>query len=150
MNCRADRAEFLATFSATWVDDARPQPAAAPDGPTVVLPRFAVWLVPSFETLNLAIHALLISAERPCPPRSVPGLYTCQAVSSFRRHLRAGVREQRPTSLPDKGPTSARGHRFVLSGIAQLPWGSKPRPSLRCRCRPYNIHTARTDNGDGP
>jgi len=122
---------------------------------TVVPPRFAgLGLFSSFETLNLAhYNALLISARKDLANRvQFQASYTLsRAVSLSDDIFEPGVPQNSDDLAADKGPTlrDAR-HRFVLSGIVQLPLGFETSTIAALQSgRPYNITTGTDDNGDG-
>ncbi|HYL11735.1 MAG TPA: TonB-dependent receptor [Terriglobales bacterium] len=125
-----------------------------PDG-TVVPPPFpGLGLFSSFQTTNIShYNALQVSARKNLDRRVQFQLsYTLsKAVSLSDDIFEPGVPQDSNNIFADKGPTlrDAR-HRFVLSGIINLPWGFQTSNIVALQSgRPFNITTGSDDNGDG-
>jgi len=125
-----------------------------PDG-TVVLPPFpGLGLFTSFQTTNIShYNALQVSARKNLDRRVQFQLsYTLsKAVGLSDDIFEPGVPQDSNNIFADKGPTlrDAR-HRFVLSGIVNLPWGFQTANILSMQSgRPFNITIGNDVNGDG-
>src|SRR5437660_12544024 len=111
-------------------------------------------LVTSFQSTNISqYNALQVSARKNLDKRVQFQLsYTLsKAVGLSDDIFEPGVPQDSNNIFADKGPTlrDAR-HRFVLSGIINLPWGFQTANILSLQSgRPFNITTGTDDNGDG-
>jgi len=111
-------------------------------------------LFTSFQSTNISqYNALQVSARKNLDKRVQFQLsYTLsKAVGLSDDIFEPGVPQDSNNIFADKGPTlrDAR-HRFVLSGIVNLPLGFQTSNILAIQSgRPFNITTGTDDNGDG-
>ena len=125
-----------------------------PQSATRVAPFPSLGLFTSFQTTNIShYNALQVSARKNLDQRVQFQLsYTLsKAVGLSDDIFEPGVPQDSNNIFADKGPTlrDAR-HRFVLSGIINLPWGFQAANILSLQSgRPFNITTGSDDNGDG-
>src|SRR5438270_4221763 len=125
-----------------------------PQSATRVAPFPSLGLFTSFQTTNIShYNALQVSARKNLDQRVQFQLsYTLsKAVGLSDDIFEPGVPQDSNNIFADKGPTlrDAR-HRFVLSGIINLPWGFQTANILSLQSgRPFNITTGSDDNGDG-
>ena len=111
-------------------------------------------LFTSFQSTNIShYNSLQISARKSLEKRVQFQLaYTLsKAVGLSDDIFEPGVPQDSNNIFADKGPTlrDAR-HRFVLSGIVNLPLGMQTSNILAIQSgRPFNISTGTDDNGDG-
>src|SRR5438445_371522 len=111
-------------------------------------------LFTSFQTTNISqYNGLQVSARKNLDKRVQFQLsYTLsKAVGLSDDIFEPGVPQDSNNIFADKGPTlrDAR-HRFVLSGIVNLPLGMQTSNILAIQSgRPFNITTGTDDNGDG-
>ena len=111
-------------------------------------------LFSSFQTTNIShYNALQLSARKRLEKHVQFQLsYTLsKAVSLSDDIFEPGVPQDSNNIFADKGPTlrDAR-HRFVLSGIVELPLGLQTSNIISLQSgRPFNITTGTDDNGDG-
>jgi len=125
-----------------------------PQSATRVAPFPSLGLFTSFQTTNIShYNALQVSARKNLDQRVQFQLsYTLsKAVGLSDDIFEPGVPQDSNNIFADKGPTlrDAR-HRFVLSGIINLPWGFQTANILSLQSgRPFNITTGSDDSGDG-
>ncbi len=125
-----------------------------PDGTVVPPPYPSLGLFTSFQTTNIShYNALQVSARKNLSKRAQFQIaYTLsKAVGLSDDIFEPGVPQDSNNIFADKGPTlrDAR-HRFVLSGIVNLPWGFQNANIVALQSgRPFNIATGTDDNGDG-
>jgi hypothetical protein len=124
------------------------------DGIVVPPPYPGLGLFSSFETLNIShYNALQVSARKNLDRRvQFQVSYTLsQAMGLSDDIFEPGVPQDSNNLFADKGPTlrDAR-HRFVLSGIINLPGGLQTSNIVALQSgRPFNITTGVDNNGDG-
>src|SRR5438128_4256871 len=125
-----------------------------PQSATRVAPFPSLGLFTSFQTTNIShYNALQVSARKNLDQRVQFQLsYTLsKAVGLSDDIFEPGVPQDSNNIFADKGPTlrDAR-HRFVLSGIVNLPLGMQTSNILAIQSgRPFNVTTGTDDNGDG-
>ena len=111
-------------------------------------------LFTSFQNTNIShYNGLQVSARKNLDKRvQFQVSYTLsKAVGLSDDIFEPGVPANSDDIFADKGPTlrDAR-HRFVLSGIVNLPWGFQTSNIVSLQSgRPFNITTGTDDNGDG-
>ena len=125
-----------------------------PQSTTRVAPFPSLGLFSSFQTTNIShYNALQVSARKNLDKRvQFQVAYTLsKAVGLSDDIFEPGVPQDSNNIFADKGPTlrDAR-HRFVVSGIVNLPFGFQTANIVALQSgRPYNITTGTDDNGDG-
>src|SRR3989475_2228062 len=125
-----------------------------PQSATRVAPFPSLGLFTSFQSTNIShYNGLQVSARKNLDKRiQFQVSYTLsKAVGLSDDIFEPGVPQDSNNIFADKGPTlrDAR-HRFVLSGIINLPWGFQTANILSLQSgRPFNITTGSDDNGDG-
>src|SRR2546422_71183 len=125
-----------------------------PQRATRVAPFPSLGLFTSFQTTNIShYNALQVSARKNLDQRVQFQLsYTLsKAVGLSDDIFEPGVPQDSNNIFADKGPTlrDAR-HRFVMSGIVNLPLGLQTANIVALQSgRPFNITTGTDNNGDG-
>jgi outer membrane receptor protein involved in Fe transport len=125
-----------------------------PQSATRVAPFPSLGLFTSFQATNLShYNGLQVSARKNLDKRlQFQASYTLsKAVGLSDDIFEPGVPQDSNNIFADKGPTlrDAR-HRFVLSGIVNLPLGFQTANIVALQSgRPFNITTGTDDNGDG-
>ena len=125
-----------------------------PQSATRVAPFPSLGLFTSFQSTNIShYNGLQVSARKNLDKRiQFQVSYTLsKAVGLSDDIFEPGVPQDSNNIFADKGPTlrDAR-HRFVLSGIVNLPLGFQTANIVALQSgRPFNITTGTDDNGDG-
>jgi len=125
-----------------------------PQSATRVAPFPSLGLFTSFQSTNIShYNGLQVSARKNLDKRlQCQVSYTLsKAVGLSDDIFEPGVPQDSNNIFADKGPTlrDAR-HRFVLSGIVNLPLGFQTANIVALQSgRPFNITTGNDDNGDG-
>jgi outer membrane receptor protein involved in Fe transport len=125
-----------------------------PQSATRVAPFPSLGLFTSFQSTNIShYNGLQVSARKNLDKRmQFQVSYTLsKAVGLSDDIFEPGVPQDSNNIFADKGPTlrDAR-HRFVMSGIVNLPLGLQTANIVALQSgRPFNITTGTDDNGDG-
>ena len=125
-----------------------------PQSTTRVAPFPSLGLFSSFQTTNIShYNALQVSVRKNLDKRvQFQVAYTLSKALGLSDDIfEPGVPQDSNNIFADKGPTlrDAR-HRFVVSGIVNLPFGFQTANIVALQSgRPYNITTGTDDNGDG-